>query len=48
MCGIHLLENTKEQLKWTAEQLKKTGLRYLMRTTALALNLFTRLGNGWV
>lgn len=28
--GFHLLENTAPQIKWTAEQLKKTGLRYFM------------------
>jgi 7,8-dihydropterin-6-yl-methyl-4-(beta-D-ribofuranosyl)aminobenzene 5'-phosphate synthase len=28
--GFHLLLNTDEQIKWTAEQLKETGLRYFM------------------
>jgi 7,8-dihydropterin-6-yl-methyl-4-(beta-D-ribofuranosyl)aminobenzene 5'-phosphate synthase len=28
--GFHLLENTDEQIKWTSEQLKKTGLQYFM------------------
>ena len=28
--GFHLLENTDEQIKWTAGKLKETGLRYFM------------------
>jgi 7,8-dihydropterin-6-yl-methyl-4-(beta-D-ribofuranosyl)aminobenzene 5'-phosphate synthase len=28
--GFHLLENTDEQIKWTAEQLKASGIRYFM------------------
>ena len=28
--GFHLLENSDEQIKWTAEQLKGSGLRYFM------------------
>ena len=28
--GFHLLENTDEQIKWTAEHLKKVGLSYFM------------------
>jgi 7,8-dihydropterin-6-yl-methyl-4-(beta-D-ribofuranosyl)aminobenzene 5'-phosphate synthase len=28
--GFHLLQNTNEQIKWTAENLKKSGLRYFM------------------
>ena len=28
--GFHLLENTDEQIKWTADQLKQTRLRYFM------------------
>jgi len=28
--GFHLLENTDAQIKWTADQLKQTGLRYFM------------------
>ncbi|MES2775734.1 MAG: MBL fold metallo-hydrolase [Bacteroidota bacterium] len=28
--GFHLLENTNEQIRWTADQLKKTGLRFFM------------------
>jgi len=28
--GFHLLENTDEQIRWTAGHLKKTGLRYFM------------------
>jgi 7,8-dihydropterin-6-yl-methyl-4-(beta-D-ribofuranosyl)aminobenzene 5'-phosphate synthase len=28
--GFHLLENTDEQIKWTAEKVKGTGLRYFM------------------
>jgi 7,8-dihydropterin-6-yl-methyl-4-(beta-D-ribofuranosyl)aminobenzene 5'-phosphate synthase len=28
--GFHLLENTDEQIRWTADQLKQTGLRYFM------------------
>lgn len=28
--GFHLLENTDEQIKWTADQLKQTSLRYFM------------------
>jgi len=28
--GFHLLENSDEQVKWTASQLKKTGIRYFM------------------
>ena len=28
--GFHLLENTSEQIRWTADHLKKTGLRYFM------------------
>lgn len=28
--GFHLLENTDEQIKWTAEKLKETKLRYFM------------------
>jgi 7,8-dihydropterin-6-yl-methyl-4-(beta-D-ribofuranosyl)aminobenzene 5'-phosphate synthase len=28
--GFHLLYNTDEQIKWTADELKKTGIRYFM------------------
>lgn len=28
--GFHLLENNDEQIKWTANELKKTGMRYFM------------------
>lgn len=28
--GFHLLENSDEQIKWTADKLKGTGLRYFM------------------
>jgi 7,8-dihydropterin-6-yl-methyl-4-(beta-D-ribofuranosyl)aminobenzene 5'-phosphate synthase len=28
--GFHLLENTDEQIRWTADHLKKSGLRYFM------------------
>lgn len=28
--GFHLLENNDEQIKWTADELKKIGLRYFM------------------
>lgn len=28
--GFHLLENSNEQIKWTAQQLKKSRLRYFM------------------
>ena len=28
--GFHLLQNTDEQIKWTAEQLKASGIRYFM------------------
>jgi len=28
--GFHLLQNTDEQIKWTAEQLKTSGIRYFM------------------
>jgi 7,8-dihydropterin-6-yl-methyl-4-(beta-D-ribofuranosyl)aminobenzene 5'-phosphate synthase len=28
--GFHLLENSDEQIKWTAEHLKESGLRYFM------------------
>jgi 7,8-dihydropterin-6-yl-methyl-4-(beta-D-ribofuranosyl)aminobenzene 5'-phosphate synthase len=28
--GFHLLENTDEQIHWTADELKKTGLRFFM------------------
>lgn len=28
--GFHLLENSDEQIRWTAEELKKTGVRYFM------------------
>ncbi len=28
--GFHLLENTDEQIRWTADQLKTSGIRYFM------------------
>lgn len=28
--GFHLFQNTDEQIKWTADQLKKSGIRYFM------------------
>jgi 7,8-dihydropterin-6-yl-methyl-4-(beta-D-ribofuranosyl)aminobenzene 5'-phosphate synthase len=28
--GFHLLQNTDEQIRWTADQLKTTGIRYFM------------------
>lgn len=28
--GFHLLENNEEQIHWTADELKKTGIRYFM------------------
>ena len=28
--GFHLLQNTDEQIKWTADQLKKSSIRYFM------------------
>jgi 7,8-dihydropterin-6-yl-methyl-4-(beta-D-ribofuranosyl)aminobenzene 5'-phosphate synthase len=28
--GFHLLENKDEQIKWTAQQLKESGIRYFM------------------
>jgi 7,8-dihydropterin-6-yl-methyl-4-(beta-D-ribofuranosyl)aminobenzene 5'-phosphate synthase len=28
--GFHLLQNTDEQIKWTADQLKQAGIRYFM------------------
>ncbi len=28
--GFHLLENTDEQIRWTADQLKASGVRYFM------------------
>jgi 7,8-dihydropterin-6-yl-methyl-4-(beta-D-ribofuranosyl)aminobenzene 5'-phosphate synthase len=28
--GFHLLENTDQQIKWTADKLKETGIRYFM------------------
>ncbi|MEJ7671408.1 MAG: hypothetical protein WKF59_01485 [Chitinophagaceae bacterium] len=28
--GFHLLQNTDDQIRWTADQLKTSGIRYFM------------------
>ncbi len=46
--GFHLLENSDEQVKWTASQLKKTGIRYFMGAHCTNIEPVYQMENGQV
>jgi len=44
--GFHLLQNTDEQIKWTGDQLKASGIRYFMGAHCTGIEPVYQIRNG--